>query len=90
MRKFKVGDLVTGILEAPYVKTDRYSICKIISIEKDVHDDIEDLYDDIMVQIVHHKEHKEYTGEEYVVSSCYFRLYREPNNFRRYMYVPSR
>ena len=83
MHKFKVGDLVTGILEAPYVKTDRYSICKIISIEKDVHEDI-------MVQIVHHKEHKEYTGEEYVVSSCYFKLYREPNNFRRYMCVPSR
>ena len=83
MHKFKVGDLVTGTLEAPYVKTDRYSICKIISIEKD-------FFEDIRVQIVHHKEHKEYTGEEYVVSSCYFRLYREPNNFRRYMYVPSR
>lgn len=83
MHKFKVGDLVTGTLEAPYIKTNRYSICKIISIE-------EDFYEDIRVQIVHHKEYKEYTGEEYVVSSCYFRLYREPNNFRRYMYVPSR
>lgn len=83
MHKFKVGDLVTGTLEAPYVKTDRYSICKIISIE-------EDFFEDIMVQIVHHKEHKEFKGEEYAVSSCYFRLYREPNNFRRYMYVPSR
>lgn len=83
MHKFKVGDLVTGTLEAPYVKTDRYSICKIISIK-------EDLYEDIRVQIVHHKEHKEYTGEEYVVCSCFFRLYRKPNNFRRYVYVPSR
>ena len=83
MHKFKVGDLVTGTLEAPYVKTDRYSICKIISIE-------EDFYEDIRVQIVHHKKHKEYTGEEYVVSSCFFRLYREPNNFRRYVYGPSR
>ena len=84
MHKFKVGDLVIGTLGAPYVKTDRYSICKIISIEE------EDFYEDIRVQIVHHKEHKEYTGEEYDVSSRYFRLYREPNNFRRYMYVPSR
>lgn len=83
MHKFKVGDLVTGTLEAPYVKTDRYSICKIISIE-------EDFYEDIRVQIVHHKEHKECIGEKYDVSSCFFRLYRESNNFRRYVYDPSR
>ena len=83
MYKFKVGDLVTDNLESRYTITNRYSICKIISIR-------EHLYEDLMVQVVHHKESKEFIGEVYSVRSGFFSLYREPNNFRRGMNVPSR
>ena len=83
MYKFKIGDLVTGNSESRYAITNSYSICKIISIK-------EHLYEDLMVQVVHHKESKEYIGEVYSVRSGFFSLYREPNNFRRVMNVPSR
>ena len=83
MYKFKVGDLVKGNLDSRYGTTNSYSICKIISIE-------EDCYNDLRVQVVDHKENKKYIGEGYSVRSCFFSLYRESNNFRRYTYVSSR
>ena len=76
MSKFRVGDLVTGKLETPYTITTKDSICEILSIR-------ETFYDDLYVRVVSHKYYKETLGEEYALSSCYFKLYKEKTNFRR-------
>ena len=76
MSKFKVGDLITGKLGAPYGITTKDSICEILFISGNFDGDIR-------VRLVSHKDYKEKLGEEYHVRSCYFNLYKEANNFRR-------
>ena len=76
MRKFRVGDLITGKLGAPYIITNKDSICEIVFIS-------EKFDGDIRVRLVSHKDYKEELGEEYEVRSCFFNLYKEANNFRR-------
>ena len=76
MSKFKVGDLITGKLKSPYSTTTKDSICEILFISGNFDGDIR-------VRLVSHKDYKERLGEEYVVRSCYFNLYKEANNFRR-------
>ena len=76
MSKFRVGDLVTGKLETPYGIANKDSICEILSIRENFHDDL-------YVRVVSHKYYKETLGEEYTLSSCYFNLYKEKTNFRR-------
>lgn len=78
MSKFRVGDLITGKLEAPYNITNKDSICEILFIRGNFHGDI-------LVRLVSHKDYdyREELGEEFLVSSCYFNLYKEANNFRR-------
>ena len=76
MSKFRVGDLITGKLEAPYTITNKDSICEILFISGN-------FYGDICVRLVSHKDYREELGKEYDVRSCYFNLYKETNNFRR-------
>ena len=70
MSKFRVGDLVVGTQNSPYVIADKDSICEILSIRENFH---ADLY----VRVVSHKYYKETLGEEYTLSSRYFNLYKE-------------
>ena len=78
MSKFRVGDLITGKLGAPYTITNKDSICEILFIRGNFDGDIR-------VRLVSHKDYdyREELGEEFDVRSCYFNLYKEPNNFRR-------
>ena len=76
MSKFRVGDLITGKLKSPYSITTKDSICEILFISGNFDGDIR-------VRLVSHKDYKKSLGEEYVVRSCYFNLYKEANNFRR-------
>ena len=76
MHTFKVGDLITGRPEAPYTITNKDSVCEILSTR-------EGFDEDLSVKVVSHKEYKEYLGEVYGVSSCYFTIHRETSNFRR-------
>ena len=83
MSKFRVGDLITGKLEAPYTITNMDSICEILFISGN-------LDGDIRVRLVSHKDYREELGEEFGVRSCYFNLYKEANNFRRNKYTNSK
>ena len=76
MSKFRVGDLITGKLKSPYSVTTKDSICEILFISGNFDGDIR-------VRLVRHKDYRKEVGEEYVVRSCYFNLYKEANNFRR-------
>ena len=76
MSKFRVGDLITGKLGAPYTITNKDSICEILFISGNFDGNIR-------VRLVSHKDYKEELGEEFSVCSCYFNLYKEANNFRR-------
>ena len=76
MSKFRVGDLITGKLGAPYTITTKDSICETLFISGN-------LNGDIRVRLVSHKDYGKRLGEEYDVRSCYFNIYKEANNFRR-------
>ena len=76
MYTFKVGDLITGRPGAPYAITNKDSVCEILSTR-------EGFYEDLSVRLVSHKEYKEALGTVYGVSSCFFTIHKETNNFRR-------
>ena len=77
MHTFKVGDLITGRPEAPYAITNKESVCEILST-------IEGFDGDLSVRVVSHKKYKEALGEVFEVSSCFFTIHKETNNFRRW------
>ena len=77
MHTFKVGDLITGRPEAPYNITNKDSVCEILSTR-------EGSSEDLLVRLVSHKEYKEALGIVFGVSSCFFTIHKETNNFRRW------
>ena len=76
MNIFKVGDLITGRPEAPYNITNKDSVCEILSTR-------EGFDEDLSVRLVSHKKYKEALGIVFGVSSCFFTIHKETNNFRR-------
>ena len=76
MHTFKVGDLITGRPEAPYNITNKDSVCEILSTR-------EGFDEDLSVRLVSHKKYKEALGIVFGVSSCFFTIHKETNNFRR-------